>query len=765
LQEQQPVIIGVRRNDRPILVASAVMLAISSAGAEVLAQPAVLPIPAVVQAATPSWMDRTLLPDQRAALLQSQMTQDEQLTLVMGYWGTRGSIYSRPIPKEIQPLLHGTSGFVPGIARLGIPALVETDAGLGIANGGYLRPGDEATALPSGMMMASTWDPNAAFLAGSVIGAEARSRGFNVVLDGAVNLVREPRGGRTFEYAGEDPLLAGTVAGAEIAGIQSQNVVSTVKHFALNDQETGRMILNAKIGEGPARESDLFAFEIALEKGRPGSVMCAYNRYNGDYSCENSFLLNKLLKQDWNYPGWVMSDWGAVHSTVAAANAGLDQESAAGFDRQDYFGAPLAAALADGSFAPQRLHEMVHRILFSLFADGVMDAPPARPASNIDAHLGTAQQEAENGIVLLKNAGAALPLSSQVESIAVIGGHADFGVISGGGSSQVIPIGYAQALQGPEDRIRALPHDGHIYDPPSPVSAIALNAPQAIVTFESGDDLAQAADTARQSSVAIVFVTQWMAEEHDAADLNLPNNQNALIETVANANPHTIVVLETGGPVLMPWLDKVQGVVEAWYPGNRGANAIARVLFGAVNPSGRLPVTFPHDQSQLPHPILPGREPHGPLFDVDYFEGADVGYRWFALKKQMPLFPFGYGLSYSRFRVNNVVAAGGATITITADVTNDGPMEGKETVQAYGAPAAADTDEMPRLIGWNKIDLKPGETQHISITAEPRRLADYDIFRHCWHIDAGDYAVRVAESFSDPGTSTTVKLDQRDIAP
>jgi beta-glucosidase len=493
--------------------------------------------------------------------------------------------------------------------------------------------------------------------------------------------------------------------------------------------------------------------------------MCAYNRYNGVYACENDFLLNKVLKQDWNYPGWVLSDWGAVHSTVAAANGGLDQESAAGFDRQDYFGAPLAEALADGDVAPQRLHDMVHRILVALFAKGIMDAPTDPPPPDIDAHLGVAQQEAEDGIVLLKNAGAALPLSPQVESIAVIGGHADFGVISGGGSSQVVPIGYSEALQGPQERVRSLPHDGRVLDPPAPVSAIAVTAPQAIITFDSGDDITEAVDAARQSSIAIVFATQFMAEGSDVPDLNLPSNQNALIEAVAAANPHTLVVLETGGPVLMPWLDKVQAVVEAWYAGNRGANAIARILFGAVNPSGRLPITFPQSEAQLPHPILPGREAHGPMFDVDYFEGADVGYRWFSLKKQTPLFPFGYGLSYSHFQVNNVTATGGTTITVAADVTNDGPLEGKETVQAYAMPAAPDMDEMSRLIGWSKIDLEPGETRHISITADPRRLAGFDTFRHAWHIEGGDYVVRVAESSSDAGTSVTAKLDQRDIAP
>ncbi|HEY3636880.1 MAG TPA: beta-glucosidase [Rhizomicrobium sp.] len=709
------------------------------------------------------WMNRALSPDRRADLLQSQMTEDEELRLVMGYWGTRGSPFSRPIPKDILPLLRGTAGYVPGIPRLGIPPLVESDAGLGVANGGNLRPGDEATALPSGMLMAATWDPELAFSAGSMVGAEARARGFNVVLDGGVNLAREPRGGRTFEYAGEDPLLAGTMAGAEIEGIQSNGIVSTVKHFAFNDQETDRAWLSANIAEGPARESDLLAFEIALEKGDPGAVMCAYNRHFGTYSCENDFLLNKVLKQEWNYHGWVLSDWGGVHSTLESANAGLDQESASGFDREDYFGAPLASALSDGKFDPHRLSDMVHRILRSMFAKGLMDTT-ATP-SNIQADLGVAQNEAENGIVLLKNAGNLLPLATPAESIVVIGSHADFGVMSGGGSSQVIPIGYAQALQSPDERTRSLPHDNRIYDPPSPVSAIAVQAPQAIVTFESGDDIPEAANAARQANIAIVFASQWMAEENDVPNLNLPGNQNALIQAVAAANPRTVVVLETGGPVLMPWLDKVPAVVEAWYSGNRGATAIARVLFGAANPSGRLPVTFPQSESQLPHPVLPGLGTRGNPITIDYFEGADVGYRWFALKNETPLFPFGFGLSYSQFQTNGVAASGGATITVTADITNNGPMEGKETVEAYASPAAPDTDEMPRLIGWSKIDLMPGETKHVSIAADPRRLADFDVFRHRWHIDEGDYVVRVADSSISLGSSVTVKLDQRDILP
>ncbi|HEY2445160.1 MAG TPA: glycoside hydrolase family 3 C-terminal domain-containing protein [Rhizomicrobium sp.] len=742
---------------------------------------AVLPGPAVIAAPLPAsnpalpaqpWMNSALDPDTRANLVDAQMTQDEELQLVQGYFGVKGkSVFSKSAPPEYQPLLRGTAGFIPGVARLGIPALIESDAGVGIANSANTRPGDEATALPSGILMAATWNPDLAFSAGSAIGNEARDRAFNVVLAGAMNLARDPRGGRTFEYAGEDPLLAGTVVGAQIAGVQSAHVISTVKHFAVNDQETGRFVLSANIGEAAARESDLLAFEIAIERGEPGAVMCAYNRYNGTYACENPFLLSEVLKRDWNYPGWVLSDWGGVHSTIEAANAGLDQESASGFDHEEYFGAPLRDAVANGTLDPARLHDMVHRILRSMFAKGLMDFPAVQRASDIVGHIAIAQQEAEDGIVLLKNAGLALPLGPQLRNIAVIGGHADIGVLSGGGSSQVMPIWHKRANEFPiggaitilPGGARVMPVSGYVFDPPSPLSAILAEAPQAHIEYATGDDIAQAVSAAKEADVAIVFAAQWMTEGSDVANLSLPGRQDALIDAVASANPHTIVVLETGGPVLMPWLDKVSGVVEAWYAGNAGAQAIARVLFGEVNPSGRLPITFPASEDQLPRPVLPGRDAHGMPFEVDYIEGANVGYRWFEEKKLTPLFAFGYGLSYTSFHIGGVAVQGGATIAVSADVTNDGPVEGKETVQAYVAPPQA--DQVPRLIGWSKIDLKPGETRRISIAGDPRLVARYDEAGHRWHIDKGDYTVRVGTSSTELGDGVPVQLDERDISP
>jgi len=402
-----------------------------------------------------------------------------------------------------------------------------------------------------------------------------------------------------------------------------------------------------------------------------------------------------------------------------------------------------------------------------------MDTPARVQQSDVSAHLAIAQQEAEDGIVLLRNDHGALPLNTQVGSIAVIGAHADIGVLSGGGSSQVIPIGYAKSLEFPvggavivlPGGARAMPTEGQVYDPPSPVAAIRGEAQQARIIFDNGEDLAHAVQSARNADVAIVFAKQWMSEGHDVPSLSL-GSQDALIEAVAAANPRTIVVLETGGPVLMPWLAKVPAVVEAWYAGNRGASAIARVLFGEVNPSGRLPITFPADENQLPRPVLPGLNMGNAPFDVDYsLEGADVGYRWFERKNETPLFPFGFGLSYTTFHLSNVAAVGGSTIAVTADVTNDGAVEGKVTVQAYAAPPGDDEPEMLRLIGFSKVELKPGETRRIALTADPRLIADFDTECPCWHIDNDDYAVRVGTSSADLGPEIDVHLDEREIAP
>jgi beta-glucosidase len=679
----------------------------------------------------------------KAAQLVSAMTPAEQFQLIRGEPGT-------PVAGGVRTGAIGSAGYVPGIARLGIPALQETDAGLGIANPNNVRRRDVATAMPSGLALASAWDPRLAYRSGETIGDEAWRKGFNVLLGPALDLTRDPRGGRDFEYFGEDPVLAGTLAGALICGIQSRHVVAVMKHFAMNDQETGRFVLSAGIGEAAMRESDLLAFEIALEQGHPGAVMCAYNRVNGPYACESAHLLNDALKRDWGFSGWVMSDWGAVHS-VAAAIDGLDQESNAELDRAisgaAFFGAPLQAALASGAVPHAQLIEMNERILRSMLAVGLFDAPPSPSPIDYGAHASVALQTAERGIVVLKNDGV-LPLRESARRIAIIGGYADAGVLSGGGSAQVIPVGHALLYPfGGDDAPVAF------FDRSSPLAAIRAIAPGAAVSFSDGRYPSEAAALAQHADVAIVFATQWATEGADQPDLNLPDRQDALIAAVAAANPHTIVVLETGNPVVMPWLERASAVMEAWYPGQRGGEAIANVLFGRVDASGRLPITFPSGADQLPRPVLPGLDElfaltaggmsnyqiarAQPPFSVDYVEGADAGYRWFAAQKRAPLFAFGHGESYTSFRYGDLRLSGGATLTATFDVTNAGLRSGTDTPQLYLTRRAGSSTL--RLLGWSQVTLAPGATRTLTISADPRLLADFDPSKNAWSVAAGDY--------------------------
>jgi beta-glucosidase len=351
-------------------------------------------------------------------------------------------------------------------------------------------------------------------------------------------------------------------------------------------------------------------------------------------------------------------------------------------------------------------------------------------------------------MVLLSNPAGLLPLGHDVKRIVVIGGHADFGVLSGGGSSEVMPIGGALSIPMGGDGAMA-PFRTKVFDPSSPAKAIKAKAPGVDLRFIDGIYPSAAAALAKNADVAIVFATQWMIEGEDVPDLTLPNGQDGLIAAVAAANPHTVVVLETGGPVLMPWLGKVGAVVEAWYPGAKGGEAIADLLFGDINPSGRLPVTFPVAASQLPRPEIPGfYAPDGAPFDVDYtIEGADVGYRWFARKGLKPLFPFGFGLSFTRFDYSDLTVAGGDTLTVAFDVHNAGGRPGDDVPQLYLTDAAG--KPRFRLIGWKRLTLQPGETAHVTLKADPRLLADFDAAAHGWRIDAGRYRVALGASASD----------------
>ncbi|WP_240002350.1 beta-glucosidase [Oleisolibacter albus] len=708
-------------------------------------------------AAGEAWRDPSLSPDERARLLDAALTLEERIGLLHGPMAL--SLDGKPLPAGAL----GGAGFIPGVPRLGIPALQETDASLGVTNPANVRPGDTATALPASLALAASFNPRLAYEGGAMIAREAVSKGFNVLLAGGANLARDPRNGRNFEYLGEDPWLAGIMAGESIRGIQSQGMISTVKHFSLNGQETGRFVANAVIDEAAHRESDLLAFQIAIERGRPGAVMCAYNQVNGAYACGNEHLLNGVLKGDWGYPGWVMSDWGAVKATDFALK-GLDQQSGEQLDGQVWFGPALKQAVAAGTVPEDRLSDMARRILRSMFAAGLFDAGPARPPVDLAAHGAIARQVADEGIVLLANPKGLLPLAPAVKRIAVIGGHADAGVLSGAGSSQVTGIG-GDARSVPVGGEGALAFWGRmVFHASSPLKALRARLPGASVTFDDGRYPAAAAALARASDVVIVFANQWMAEGQDAYDLTLPEGQDALIEAVAAANSNCIVVLQTGGPVLMPWLGRVGAVLSAWYSGQQGGEAIADVLTGAVNPSGRLPITFPAGADQVPRPQLPGWGllPTQP-FDVVYDEGADVGYRRYAAKGLTPLFPFGHGLSYTTFSYGGLTVTGGETLTVRFQVTNTGKRAGQDVPQVYLAGIGG--QPLRRLIGFEKLALDPGERRTVTLRADPRLLARFDEAGRRWRIDGGPYRVVVGPSAAEAVLTGTAAVTPRTMAP
>jgi beta-glucosidase len=697
------------------------------------------------------WLDPARDPDARAALAVQAMSLDEKFTLIEGFYAT-----TRPgrylAPPESRP---ASAGYVPGIERLGIPPQWETDAGIGVASQSSAATARERTALPSGLATAATWNPELAYQGGAMIGAEARASGFNVMLAGGVNLLRDPRNGRNFEYGGEDPLLAGTMVGAAVRGIQSNHIVSTVKHYALNDQETGRNVLDVELDDAAARMSDLLAFQIAIEQGRPGAVMCSYNRVHGVYACENDALLNGVLKHDFRFPGYVMSDWGAQHSAAEAANAGLDQESAGSvFDRRPYFDADLRAALAGGAFTAARLDDMVRRILRSLFAVGAVDHPVSESAIDFVADARVSQLDAEQSMVLLRNRQGLLPLTPGVRRVALIGSHADVGVLSGGGSGQVHPRG-GPAVPGLGPR----PFPGPtIYDPSSPLDAIAARLPGSQVRFASGQDRAEALRLAADSDVVLLFAHQWTAESRDFA-LTLPDDQDSLIAALAQVNPRIVVVLETGGPVLMPWLGRVGAVLEAWYPGSGGATALARVLCGDVDASGRLPVTFPRSESQLPRPELDGLlQPPGGPFTVHYREGAAVGYKWFDRNHLVPLFPFGYGLSYGAVAYSGLSARmDGQRLRVRFTVRNTSRRAADDTPQVYVGADAPILEAPRRLAGWRKLQLAPGGTERVELDVDPRLLALWSA-RQGWVIEPGRYAISLGTSSRDLRSHVTVSV-------
>jgi beta-glucosidase len=699
------------------------------------------------------WMNPSLSPEERADLVLKQLTLDEKLALLHG----NGMAHAEQWQMPLSHLTNGGAGYVEGVKRLGILPLVISDAGYGVRDSG--ANGRYSTAMPSSLGTAASWDPDSACQFGTVIGKELRAQGFNMTLGGGVDLAREPRNGRNFEYAGEDPLLAGTLVGSLMKCEQEQHVVGDIKHYVMNDQETGRFFVNSVISKRAMQESDLLAFHIAISIANPGAVMCSYNRINGEFGCENPYTLRDVLEKDWGFKGFVVSDWGGTHSTEKASAAGLDQEQ----PMADFFGPKLKEAVEAGRVPMSEIDDHARRVLYAEFLSGIVDDPPQKSVVDVEKGFEVAQRVEEKSIVLLKNSPTVLPIvPSKVHSIAIIGGHADVGMISGGGSAQVDPPdGNAIMPPGKGATIWQKP----VWFPTSPLKALHAKLPNTKIDFDPGTDAKSAAGLAKSADLAIVFAYQWESEDMDLPNLSLPDNQDALIEQVAWANPHTIVVLETGTAVTMPWIEKVAGVVEAWYGGSSGHKALADVLAGDVNPSGKLPLTFTSSEADLPHPnrpeIPPTSQAHaGDVADngapssnasahtgyaVHYDEGGAIGYKWFEEQHKKPLFAFGFGLSYTTYEYSGLNLDSGAK-TARFTVKNTGKMPGTEIAEVYARLPKGTDEPYKRLVGWMRVALAPGESKAVSVAIDDRVLKTFDEGKNAWNMTPGDYQVLVGGS-------------------
>lgn len=694
------------------------------------------------------WMNTALSPLERANELVAAMNIDQKLAML----------------SQAQPIWahYGAAGYIPAQPSLCIPDVVLNDAGQGV--------GDQevnATAFPAPIAQSSSWDPSLQYQFGQALGWQALHKGINVQLAPGVEIDRNPLNGRNFEYMSEDPFLSAQGGVAEIRGIQSNPVIATVKHYVANSQETNRMTDSSDVDQRTLQEIYLPAYEAAVRQAHVGSVMCSYNRINDVYACENPTLLTSVLRQQFGFDGFVMSDWGGTHSTVAAANAGLDMEM--NVAPGTYFTGPLKTAVQAGQVPMTRLDDMVTRITSAMFRIGLFDHPaapePAAFAAGVERpqDIALARTISENGTVLLKNDANVLPLTTHGQRIAVIGPGAG-------------PAGAAQFYNGSgSSHVPELVNKPDVVSPLAGIQARA-SASGDTVLYADGSDPTTAAATAKLADVAIVFAGAQDSEGVDRTTMDLSSgnctlvggctpqgvDQDQLIAQVAAANPHTIVVLNTGGPVLMPWLSQIQGLFEAWYPGQEDGNAIAALLFGDANPSAKLPETFPRSQADTPIQSpqqFPGITDAQGVPQSHDSEGLLVGYRWYDAKHITPLFPFGYGLSYTSFSLDHLTVAGGgpsagpgttptvATAGIT--VSNTGRRAGAEVPQLYIA-APPSTGEPPRqLAGYAHVSLDPGVSTRASFPITTRALSYWSASG--WRVVRGCYTIIVGS-------------DERDIA-
>jgi beta-glucosidase len=642
-------------------------------------------------------------PTQRAAAIVAQMTLDEKITELHGI-GTQD---------------HWRS--VPAIDRLGIPAMVITNGPAGVGPGDSLTHLLPATALPAPMSLAASFDTALANGYGQLVGAEARDLGNDVLEGPDENLLRIPTNGRAFESYGEDPYLDTRVGVNAIEGIQSQGVIDEVKHYAVNNQEDNRYAVDEVVDQRTLHEMYLPHFEASVREAHVGAVMCAYPVVNGTHACENTQLLNEVLRGQWGFDGYVQSDFGATHGTVASATAGMDLEMPAG---NAYSATSIKQAINSGQLSVHTIDSMLISRFATMIRFGMFDRKHTRTPIPVTADGAFARTAAEDGTVLLKNSDAQLPLdATKLHSIAVIGPYAGAGYTGGGGSSFVQPLYTVSPVDG-------IKHDT-----------------AATVSYDNGSNLASAANAARGADVAVVMVGDSETEGTDRTTLALPGNQDQLVAAVAAANPHTVVVVKSGGAVLMPWLSKVPAVVEAWYPGEEDGNAVAAVLFGDVNPSGKLPVTFPNADTEVPA-NTPQQYP-GVNGKAVYSERLQVGYRWYDANGHTPLFPFGYGLSYTTFAFGNLTVsprAADGTVTVGVQVTNTGQRTGAEVAQVYVADPATAGEPPRQLRGFQKITLSPGQTGHLTIKVDARAFQIWNSSSNSWTTVPGAYGVLVGDS-------------------
>ncbi len=634
------------------------------------------------------------------------------------------------------------------VQRLGIPATMVSDGPHGLRKqaeeGDHLGINDsiKAVCFPAACATAASFDRDLLTRMGEAIGDSCQHEGLSVVLGPAVNIKRSPLCGRNFEYFSEDPYLTGKLAAAYTRGVQSRNVGVSVKHFAANSQEHRRMSSSSDVDERTLREIYFPGFEIPVREAKPWTVMCSYNRLNGVFASENPWLLTDVLRGDWGFDGYVMSDWGAVSDRVAGVAAGLDLEMPASGGVNDR---KLVAAVRAGKLDEARLDLACERILNIVYRF-VENARPDTPWDKEAQHALSAEIAGEC-MVLLRNEGGLLPLDRS-DAVAFIGEFAEKPRFQGGGSSHINCFKTTGALE----------------------AAAGLNVTYAKgydTASDTSDDamLAEAVAAAKAARVAVVFAglpDSYESEGYDRTHMRLPDCQNKLIEAVAAANPNTVVVLHNGSPVELPWLDRVPAVLEAYLGGQAVGLATVRVLFGDVNPSGHLPETFPKKLSDNPSYLFYGGEPRG----TEYREGVFVGYRYYDKKEMDVLFPFGHGLSYTTFAFSDLRLSADAirdtdALTVTATVTNTGKRPGKAVAQLYVGRAEPGDVIRPlrELKGFEKVALAPGESKRVTFTLDRRAFATWNCDIHDWHVESGSYAIEVGASSRDLPLRASVRVE------